>query len=107
MGKITLVENDAIISDDKEIAKTMNQCFINITKKLDLKRYKNSTLTEIDSIASNFGNHRSIKKMLEYFPDISYADFDSTEVSLEDVEKEILILNVKNSQLMVPFQQQS
>ena len=31
-GKITLVENDAITSDDKEIAKTMNQFFINIIK---------------------------------------------------------------------------
>ena len=29
--------------------------------------------------------------------DINYGDFDFTEVSLEDVKKEILNLNVKNS----------
>ena len=33
--KITLVENDRIISDSKEITKVMNQFFINITKKLN------------------------------------------------------------------------
>ena len=31
--KITSVKNDAIISDDKEIVKTMNRFFINITIK--------------------------------------------------------------------------
>ena len=102
MGKITLVENDSIIND-KEIAKTMNQCFINITKKLDLKPYKNSTLTDVDSIASNFDNHRSFNKLQECFPDIDYAGFDFTKISWEDVKKEILNLNAKNFQLMVRF----
>ena len=63
----------------------MNQYFINVTKKQDLKPYKNSTLTDVDSITSNFDNHRSIKKIQEYFPHSNHDDFNFTEVSLEDV----------------------
>ena len=68
-----------------------------------LKPYKNSTLTDVDSIASNFDNHRSFNKLQECFPDIDYAGFDFTKVSWEDVKKEILNLNAKNFQLMVRF----
>ena len=39
-GKMTLLENDSILTDDKDIAKSMNNFFINITKKSDLKPYK-------------------------------------------------------------------
>ena len=35
--RITLLENDSILTDDKVIAKTMNNSFINITKNLNLK----------------------------------------------------------------------
>ena len=45
---ITLSEYDSILTDDKDIAKTMNSSFINITKKLNLKPYKDSSLTDID-----------------------------------------------------------
>ena len=38
--KMTLLENDSILTDDKDIAKSMNNFFINITKKSDLKPYK-------------------------------------------------------------------
>ena len=65
----------------------MNQFFINITKKLDLELYKNSTLADVDSI--------TFKKIRKYFPDISYGNFDFTGVSLEDLKKEILNLNIK------------
>ena len=64
MLKISLVENDIIISDDKEIAKMMNRFFINITKKLDLKPYKKSTLTNVDSITSNPGGSKEKEKQL-------------------------------------------
>ena len=39
-NKITLVENDAIITNDKVISKTMNKFFIDATKKLTLKSFK-------------------------------------------------------------------
>ena len=67
LGKITLVENDAIISDDKEIAKTMNQFFINITKMLDLKSFQKLHINRCSSITSSFDNRISIKNIREYF----------------------------------------
>ena len=46
----------------------MNNFFINITKKLDLRPCKNSNLTDINVIISNFNNHGSIRKIREFFP---------------------------------------
>ena len=37
-SKITLVEENNIISDEEEIANTMNNYFINVTKPLNLKK---------------------------------------------------------------------
>ena len=62
--RITLLENDSILTDDKDIAKTMNIFFINITKNLNLKPHKDSTLIDINGITSNFDNHISIKKII-------------------------------------------
>ena len=64
--QITLLENDSVLTDDKDIAKTMNTFFINITKNLILKPHKDSSLTDINGIASNFDNHISMKKIKEY-----------------------------------------
>ena len=64
LRKITLVENDAIIS---EIAKTMNQFFINITKMLDLKSFQKLRINKCSSITSSFDNRISIKNIREYF----------------------------------------
>ena len=56
--RITLLQNNSILTDDKDIAKMMNNVFINITKDLNLKRYKDSSLTNINEITSNFDNHK-------------------------------------------------
>ena len=59
-----------------------------MTKKLDLKPYKTSTLRNKDSSVSNFDNHISInKKIQQYLSDINYGDFNFTEISLDDVIK--------------------
>ena len=50
--RITLLENDSILTDGKDIAKTMNNFFINITKNLNLKPYKDSSITNINGITS-------------------------------------------------------
>ena len=105
--QITLLENDTKLTDDKEKAKTMIFFFINITKNVNLKPYKDSSLTNIEGIASNFENQISIKKIKESFSNIVSGDFNFQEVSREDVKKEIIILNLKkNPQLMGLFQQQ-
>ena len=62
-----------------------------------LKRSKNYDTNDIDILTSQFKDHASIKKIelsyLEKVPDT----FNFTLVSLEDVKKEIMNLNVKTS----------
>ena len=50
----------------------------------------------INEIISIFGNHISIKKIKEYFPDASNNNFEFTEVS-QKLKKEVLHLNAKKS----------
>ena len=93
--RITLLENDSILTDDKDITKAMNNFSVNIIKDLNLKPHKDSSLTNINGITSNSDNHMSIKKIKESFPNIVSGDFNFQEVSREDVKKEIITLNVK------------
>ena len=83
--RITLLENDSVLTDDKNIAKTMNNFFTNITKNLNLKPYKDSSLTNINGTIPNFDNHLSIKKIKESFLNIVSGDFNFQEVAREDV----------------------
>ena len=89
------MENDSILADGKDIAKTVNNFFINVTKNLSLKPYKGSSLTNIDGITSKFDHHISIKKIKESFQNIASGDFNFEEVAREDIKKEIINLNVK------------
>ena len=93
--QITLLENDSILTGDKDITKAMNNFSVNIIKDLNLKPHKDSSLTNINGITSNSDNHMSIKKIKESFPNIVSGDFNFQEVSREDVKKEIITLNVK------------
>ena len=79
------MENDSVLTDDKNIAKTMNNFFTNITKNLNLKPYKDSSLTNINGTTPNFDNHLSIKKIKESFLNIVSGDFNFQEVAREDV----------------------
>ena len=80
---------------------------INVTKNLNLKPYKDSSLTNINAITSNFDNHISIGKTKKPFPNIVSGGFNFQEVSREDVN---MIRNKfeckKNPQLMGLFQRQ-
>ena len=76
---------------------------IDITKDLNSKPYKDSSLNNINGITWNFDNHISIKRIKESFPNIVSSDFNFEEVSKEDVQKEIINLNAKNPQLMGQF----
>ena len=89
--RITLLENDSVLTDDKDIAKTTNNFFINITENLNLKLYKDASITNINGITSKFDNHISINKIKESF------DFNFEEFAREDVKKEMINLNVKKS----------
>ena len=83
-NKITLVENDAFITNDKVISRTINKFFINTSKKLNLKPFKNSSDTDINQITSVFKNHVSIRKIQKCFPNIKANDFNSRQLSLKE-----------------------
>ena len=51
--KITLIENEAIITNEREISKTMNNFFINAAKKLKLKPCTNSSKTDMNQLISD------------------------------------------------------
>ena len=62
-SKITLIENDIVIADEKRVAELMNKYFINITKNLNLKAPIINTTDDIQSLTKNYDNHISIRKM--------------------------------------------
>ena len=72
--KTMSLKNNSIKANEKRITTIMNNIFINITKNLDLKSSKKCTTK--DSTVSEFDHHISIKKIKEFFPDISVNDFD-------------------------------
>ena len=52
---------ESVLTNEKDIVKTMNNFFIKITEDLNLKPHKDSSLTDINEITTNFHNHMSIK----------------------------------------------
>ena len=70
-SKITLVEEDDIISDGEEIANIMNNYFINVTKTLNLKKQLGVGCTGVNE----FENHISIKMIHEKYPEILPESF--------------------------------
>ena len=88
--KIILSEKGSILNDNKKVCNTMNNYFVNITKTLNLKPYKCSNSMKINEIISTFDNHVSIKKIKEYFPDAFNGNFEFTEVSQNEVKKEVI-----------------
>ena len=92
-SKITLVEENNIISDEEEIVNIMNNYFINVTKTLNLKKqfvFGRSGVNE-------FENHISIKMIHEKYPEILPESFKSQLVSNNEVKKDIENLDTKKS----------
>ena len=71
--------------------------FINITKYVNLKLYKDLQLTNINGITWKFDSHISMKKIKKYCPSIASSNFNFQEVTKKDIKKEIINLNVKKS----------
>ena len=91
-SKITLVEENNIISDEEEIANIMNNYFINVTKTLNLKKQ----LGVGSSGVNEFENHISIKMIHKKYPEILPESFKFQLVSNNEVKKEIQNLDTKN-----------
>ena len=95
--KIVLSGNESVLINEKEIANTMNNYFINIKKHLNLKPHTASNTMDKEQITSAFNNHISIKKIREVFPDISSNNFEFTKLTEQSVKNEVLKLNTKKS----------
>ena len=65
------MEENNIISDEKEIANIMNNYFINVTKTLNLKKQ----LGLVRCGVNEFENHISIKIIHEKYPEILSENF--------------------------------
>ena len=94
-SKITLVEENNIISDEEEIANIMNNYFINVTKTLNLKKQLGVGCSGINE----FENHISIKMIHEKYPEILPESFKFQLVSNNEVKKEIENLDTKKSSI--------
>ena len=81
--KVTLLEKDMIITDEKQIANIMNEHFVSITKKLSLKPSISSKYSGSDF----FHDQISIKKITEIYPEIIPNSFKLESVTKDDIKK--------------------
>ena len=99
--RITLIKNNNIISDDQEVAETLNSFFERAVLSLDIKEpveYINECAhieDPIDAIVEKFKDHPSIKNIVANVK--IDAKFRFKTVTLEDVQSEIKTLNAKKS----------
>ena len=95
--KITLIENDEIIGNNKEISEILNNFFSSIVAMLNILKYEdlsvNSVTSEdpLENLVTRYENHPDIRAILNKSPNTS---FSLKTVSKKDIEKEILNLNV-------------
>ena len=91
-SRISLVSGHEIISDDIEIAESINNYYKNAADKLGLKEYENSfdineniNLDPVDIITEKYKNHPSIKIINE---NIQFdSRFSFKEISEDDIKK--------------------
>ena len=101
MLKITLVKEKEIISEDSEVAETLNTFFKDVVKSLDLQipvdllnTVDMETYDPIDSIIKKFQFHPSILKIKEK---VKPVIFKFSEVELGEIEKQIGKLNPRKA----------
>ena len=63
LSRITLIENEAIISDGQRLAETLSKFFAKAIVKLDIKEFKN--ISNIDGLSDPLEN--AIKKSSRYY----------------------------------------
>ena len=96
-AKITLIEDERIISKDEEVAETLNDYFVTVTDSLGLiENCETITSTEgvtdpIDQALIKYSNHPSIRKIRSLVQNDSLFHFNN--VSVQEMETEIGRLN--------------
>ena len=95
--KITLIENDEIIGNNKEISGILNNFFSSIVAMLNILKYEDLSVNSITSedplenLVTRYENHPDIRTILSKSPNMS---FSLKTGSKKHIEKEILNLNV-------------
>ena len=94
--KVTLVENDEVVTSDEKTSEILNTFFTNAVSKLNIPKYEDG-----DSLAGNISD-KTIKAIVKYrnHPSIvairhkcKSSSFSFTRVQTEDIMKEINNLN--------------
>ena len=100
-GKITLVENEEIITEDKEIAETFNKFFIDAVSSLGIQENNallNNTADLSDPVliaVKKFQDHPSIVEIKQHVS--IESEFSFSEVNVNEIMTEINNLDVKKS----------
>ena len=100
-NKIVLIEDETIISNDLEVAETMNEFFVSVTDSLGINEnsgYENATdgITDpIDKAVHKFSNHPSILKIKDQYQNA--GSFHFQKVTPDAVDKEVRNLNPKKA----------
>ena len=95
--KITLIQNDEIISNNKEVSEIFNNFFLSIAAKLNIPKYEDLSVNRansgdpLENLITKYKNHPSIKAILDKS---SNTSFSLKTISNKDIKKEILNLNV-------------
>ena len=95
--KIVLVENDEVISDDRQVAEIFNNYFVTVSEtlgiaeNLDNVRSTEGIIDPVEKAIEKYANHPSIKTILTRFPVV--AGFSFEHVTISKIETEIKNLN--------------
>ena len=99
-GKIILVENDNIITDDNELAIIFNKYFSNLASTLDIRKWPNPEAFDLNENPVSFAirkyaNHPSILKLKSQ--QITEIIFEFKQISQEEIVKQIKKLDTGKS----------
>ena len=100
-NKIVLIEDETIISNDVEVAETMNEFFITVTDSLGINENSNYESTTggitdpVDEAVFKISNHPSILKIKDHCQNA--GSFHFQKISLDAVDREVRDLNPKKA----------
>ena len=90
---VKLVENDAMIDDESEVAKIFNEYFVNIVKKLKILTEEQTMysaanqLSEVEMAIIKYKNHLSIKAITDRMVKLGNPIFNFKFTSQDETEK--------------------
>ena len=100
-NKILLIEDETVISNDVEVAETMNEFFVTVTDSLGINEnsnYENTTEVITDPVGKavfKFSNHPSILKIKDHCQNA--GSFHFQKVTPDVVNREVRDLHPKKA----------